>query len=410
MTTERTEEKKYYERLGIIPTSIDNIKNIIKQNIKNTLQCWQDGLNVDRQTFRIIGEAGIGKTAISLQLADELTKEVGIKFDSIIIKGPVLSRDDLLCPFPDKNSDNSRFKMLYSDFIPLDPDSYGIYIIDELSRADYSFQQLCWQIENEQRIHTQDLPKGWFVICIDNPDDKEYSMNIIEDAAGLRRQLQLYSEVNVKAFLKYAVLQKFHPYVIEWIEIHPDYLYDFSSQKAGMVYANPASWERVSNILWGFEKSGTIENNLESISILLTGLLNQNMSRMLINFLKDRRDISPRDIYYRYSDVRKDILEFVNKGENSKIAQIVNSFTSFLLVETPVYSSIELKNIGMFLTDIPSDIAVTFVSKIHGMDIVSKEYKYITKIHSTLTAEDETYRTNFFESLLNINKQAKQKT
>lgn len=400
----KSEEKKYYQRLGIVPISIDNIKRIIKTNIINTLQCWEDGKNVERQTFKIIGEAGIGKTQISQQIADELTEELKVKFNCIIIKAPVLSRDDFLCPFPIIDNGKSRFKMLYSDFVPLDADSYGLLVIDELSRGDSNFQQLCWQIQNEQRVHTHDLPKGWFVICIDNPDDQEYSLNVVEDAAGLRRVLHLYSEVNAQAFLNYAVKAKFHPLVIEYITIHPEYLYDFDSQKVGAVYANPASWERVSNILWGYNTGDAYLKSLDDLSTLFGGLLNQNMSRMFISFIRDRKDISPKDVFYNYDKVRNDILKFAKNSDNIKMGQLMDSFTAFLITNKPKYSEDELKNVALFLTDVPADIGVIFLSQLAKLDHKSAEFKYVTDIHIKLNAKFPHYRTNFYEAMRDTSK------
>ncbi len=400
----KSEEKKYYQRLGIVPISIDNIKRIIKTNIINTLQCWKDGKNVERQTFKIIGEAGIGKTQISQQIADELTEELKVKFNCIIIKAPVLSRDDFLCPFPIIDNGKSRFKMLYSDFVPLDADSYGLLVIDELSRGDSNFQQLCWQIQNEQRVHTHDLPKGWFVICIDNPDDQEYSLNVVEDAAGLRRVLHLYSEVNAQAFLNYAVKAKFHPLVIEYITIHPEYLYDFDSQKVGAVYANPASWERVSNILWGYNTGDAYLKSLDDLSTLFGGLLNQNMSRMFISFIRDRKDISPKDVFYNYDKVRNDILKFAKNSDNIKMGQLMDSFTAFLITNKPKYSEDELKNVALFLTDVPADIGVIFLSQLAKLDHKSAEFKYVTDIHIKLNAKFPHYRTNFYEAMRDTSK------
>ena len=402
MANATNEEKKYYQRLGVIPISIDNIKRIIKNNIKNTIKCWNNGKDISRQTFKITGNAGIGKTDVSTQLSKELTEELGIKFDCIIIKAPVLSRDDLLCPFPIIDNGHSRFKMLYSDFIPLDPDSYGIFIIDELSRGDTSFQQLCWQIQNEHKVHTYPLPKGWFVICLDNPDDQEYSLNMVEDAAGLRRVLHLYSEVNAKAFLNYAISANFHPLVVEYIQIHPDYLYDFDSQKIGMIYANPGSWERVSNILWGYEE--TILENLDDLATLFSGLLNQNMTRMFISFIRDRKDISPSDVFYDYKKVRKDILEFSRKSENIKLGQLMESFITFLTTSKPKYNDDNLTNMSDFLTDIPSDIGVLFLSKLSAFDVKSEEFKYVTGIHVILNSKFPEYRTKFYEAMVNKNR------
>ena len=36
------------------------------------------------------------------------------------------------------------FKMLYSDFVPKNKDTYGIFVIDEFSRGDHTLQQLLW--------------------------------------------------------------------------------------------------------------------------------------------------------------------------------------------------------------------------------------------------------------------------
>jgi len=403
----KDEEKKYYQRLGIVPTSIDNVKKIIKNNIKNTIECWKNGIDIEKQTFRVVSPAGIGKTQSALQIAEELTEELKIIFQHILIKAPVLSRDDFLCPFPIIDNGNSRFKMLYSDFVPLDEDSYGLFIIDELSRGDSSLQQLLWAVQNECRIHTKQLPRGWFVICLDNPEDQEYSLNLVEDAAGLRRVLHLYCEVNTKAFLEYAIKKNFHPLVIEFIQIHPDYLYDFNAQKVGMIYANPASYERVSNILWGFDKDNGILKNIDDLFTLFTGLLNQSMTRMFINFIKDRKDISPKDVFYDYNKVRKDVLEFTKKSDNAKMGQLVESFVTFLTTSRPPYTIKELENISTFLTDIPSDIGVIFLSKLEKFDSNSQEFKYVTKIHIELVSKFEKYKTNFYEAMVDASRRAR---
>lgn len=400
------EEKKYYQRLGIIPISIDNVKKIIKENIKNTIKCWQEGRDVEKQTFRVISPAGIGKTQSAIQICKELSEELKIDFKNILIKAPVLSRDDFLCPFPVIDNGNSRFKMLYSDFVPMDENSYGLFIIDELSRGDTSLQQLLWAVQNECRIHVKYLPKGWFVLCLDNPEDQEYTINSMEDAAGLRRVLHLYSEVNAKAFLDHAIKNDFHPLVIEFIQIHPDYLYDFDSQKIGMIYANPASYERVSNILWGFDKDDGILKNLDDLQTIFSGLLNQNMTRMFISFIRDRKDISPKDVFYNYDKIREDIITFSKNSDNVKMSQLIESFVTFLITNRPVYTEKELNNISTFLTDIPSDIGASFLLRVNTFDSKSEEFKYITGIHVELVNKFPTYKTNFYETMINMSRKA----
>jgi len=69
----KVEEQKYFERLNISVLTIAKIKELIKLDVTNTLKAWEKGKNVDKQCFHIIGPAGVGKTEICYQIADELT-------------------------------------------------------------------------------------------------------------------------------------------------------------------------------------------------------------------------------------------------------------------------------------------------------------------------------------------------
>ena len=69
-------ELKYQERLNISVASIGKVKEILKNDIKDTIIAWNKGRNVDKQCYHIIGPAGVGKTQICYQIATELTEEV----------------------------------------------------------------------------------------------------------------------------------------------------------------------------------------------------------------------------------------------------------------------------------------------------------------------------------------------
>ena len=400
------QELKHFERLNISTLPISVIKNMIKTNITNTIGCWDAEHYIEKQTFHIIGPAGVGKTQICYQICNELTKELFPEgdntFNIIKINAPVLSRDDFICPFPVIDNGNTSFKMLYSDFVPKmieSKGSYGLFVIDEFARGDHALQQLMWQVQNECRLHLYDFPKGWFVVTIDNPDDQEYSMDYIDDAAGLRRTLHVFTEVSVVEFIKYAMTTNFHPIIIEFIQTHPDYLYDFKSQKLGAVYANPASWERVSNILWGYELNGGIKSNISMIEDLCAGLLNSSKTRLLIAFIKDQKDISPVDIVFNYGSVRKDIIKLLKDQDNARLGQIMTSFTTYLTTSYPDIGKNEKKNIVEFLTSIPIDTAAVFITILAKFDRSSKEFRFMNKIHKDLLNSSRDYKTEFYDNL-----------
>ena len=153
----KVQELKHSERLNIPTLSIEKIKGLIKSNISNTVNAWDHGMNLEKQCFHIIGPAGVGKTQITEQICDELSEETKKKFNNITVKCPVLARDDFIIPFPVIDNGNSSFKMLYSDFLPKDDDSFGIFVIDEFSRGDHPLQQLMWQIQNEHKPFAQNI-------------------------------------------------------------------------------------------------------------------------------------------------------------------------------------------------------------------------------------------------------------
>lgn len=393
-------ELKYFERLNIPVLSIGKIKELIKLDIKNTLVAWEKNRNVEKQCFRIIGPAGVGKTAICFQIAREMSEETDKDFDIIMVKSPVLSRDDFIIPFPVIDGGNTNFKMLYSDFVPQGEDSFGLFVIDEFSRGDHSLQQLMWQVQNEYAVHRYFFPKGWFVITVDNPDDSEYSMDTLEDAAGLRRQLHIYSEVSVPDFLKYAIDNEFHSYVIEFIQTHPDYLYDFESQKVGAVYANPASYEKLSDHLWKFELNGGIREHYSEIEPLASGLLNVSMTRLFMDFVREIKVINPRDIFFKYDKIRPKILKLMKVGDNAKLGEVMVGFCTFLTSSRPNYNREQLENIAKFLIDAPIDTAAMFVTQIDCFERPSEEFKYMTGIHSKLMKSSEDYKKKFYEEIV----------
>jgi len=393
------EELKYFERLNIPVLSISKIKELLKTDIKDTIKTWQAGRNVDKQCFHIIGPAGVGKTQICYQIAEELTDEVfkdeDITFDIIMVKAPVLSRDDFIIPFPvGIDTGKPTFEMLYSDFVPDEKNSFGIFVIDEFSRGDHQLQQLLWQVQNEYAVHRKQFPKGWFVISIDNPDDSEYSMDNLEDAAGLRRQLHLYTEVLVADFLDYAIKKDFHPFVIEFIQTHPQYLYDFEAQKIGSVYANPASYEKISDHIWKME-IGRGKIDFEELEHKTAGLINTNMTRLFIEFARDKKDINPKDIFKRFGKVRPIIEQLLDDKNNAKLGELMRSFCAYMFSAMPKYGITELKNIEEFLSIMPPDTSALFITQLDSIR-GKPAFVYMTKIHQVLLETSIPYKKLYY--------------
>ena len=86
------------------------------------------------------------------------------------------------------------------------------------------------------------------------------------------------------------------------------------------------------------------------------------------------------------------------------MGQLIESFVTFLTTSNPKYYEKELKYVSMFLTVIPSDIGVLFISKLSVFDTKSDEFKYVTGIHVLLVEKFPDYKTKFYEAMVNTNR------
>lgn len=380
----------YAKKLGISVCSIMQTRNIILNDIQRSIE---KNMLDNKQCFHIIGPAGVGKTQITYQIAEVLSARIGQPFEIIMIKSPVLSRDDFIIPFPSKT--DQTFEMLYSQFIPRDPNSYGLFVIDEFSRGDQQLQQLMWQIQNENKVHTYDFPKNWFVISIDNPDDEEYSVNNIEDAAGLRRCLHIYTSVSVNDFLNHASLNGFHQTVIDFISKFPRHLYDFESQKKGMVFSNPASWEKVSDHMWKYDQDYL--DNLDILGVLLNGLLNSFVGSQFLKFIKSScTTLSAKDVIENYPSVHEQIKDMVKKHQNDTIHSLLENVFDYIISNESDLSIDEYAvNLAQYLLDLPKDVAASFIVKMGKLDKSKSSYMKILQFIMKASAKNEEFQKDF---------------
>jgi hypothetical protein len=165
-----------------------------------------------------------------------------------------------------------------------------------------------------------------------------------------------------------------------------------------MIYANPASYEKVSDILIKMDLTRKAID-FDEAEAKISGLLNTNQAAMFISFARDKKDINPRDVFFHLEKVKKDIQKLLSAKDNAKLGELMIAFCTFVMTSLPTYTDKELKNVLEFLLIMPIDTAALFISKIDTYERESKEFKYMTEIHKILLKNDR-YRKDFYEPMI----------
>jgi hypothetical protein len=192
---------------------------------------------------------------------------------------------------------------------------------------------------------------------------------------------------------------KYHPFVLDYLNTYHERLYDFEAQKVGSVYANPASWEKVSDLLWKEEIAHDGNLDIQKLETRIAGLLNASATLLFIGFCLDNSEIiKPSDIIDNYKEKAKPILDkMLSSSDNSKLGELMTSFNTYLQTTMPDLSGAQIKNIHDFLVAMPVDTAALLIIQ-SNIDKNSKEFKYITKLMRELYKSPQ-FQQRFFEKL-----------
>jgi len=267
----------------------------------------------------IEGEAGIGKTAIIRQLAEELGYKIHVENTAAV--------DDLghLVGFPEKEyqieftGETSGIRETQTRWIPaefsdeaikeggkytgearmsyavpywlksLNPDDKFILFLDDYTRALPMVMQACMSITEEYRYKSWELPKNSIVILSTNPDSGEYSVASL-DTAQKTRMRYLEMIFSTDAWAKWAEGDGIDGRCINFVLNNPELF----SRKADGVGGGREYNARV--MCKFFEDIGCLEDfskNLSYVKICGDGSVGNQFTDHFITFVNNKLDKLP---------------------------------------------------------------------------------------------------------------------
>lgn len=367
----------------------------------------------------VIGESGLGKTSVVLQVAEQHELEV-VKLNlaqieelgdlvgfpvrqfelcastdvSVPVEGPkfemkkivltngksVMKRVEIKpeftnatsgkCIWVDENAVEQYTKQGYEftgkkrmSYCPpewiADKQAGGILMLDDWNRADVRFIQAVMELVDRQEYISWKLPKDWHIILTANPDDGQYMVNSI-DKAQKTRFVSVNMKFNHERWAEWAEAEGIDGRCINFVLMHPEVIKPADG-------VNPRSITTFFNCISSLP---VFENALPMIQMVGEGSVGAEVATLFTIFINNRLDklIMPKDMLLMADDakVKKALIDAIGDSSDYR-ADIASIMTTRLINFTVEYSK---KN------SITPDIINRIGFLIKDADIFTDDLKY----------------------------------
>ena|SRR5579872_1109130 len=345
-------------------------------------------------TVAMVGQTGIGKSAIEKQLAKELgigfidlrlatqepgdliglprssgiseatllfTKAIGEavahEFSNPLIKGLA----NTVVRVVDVTMKTLRMETKYSvpEWFPK-PGTRGIICLEELNRAPNDVRQCIFQFIWDRVLHTQVLPEGWTIVLAMNPEmeDGSYQVETL-DKALIRRCSVIIVEPNVNDWMAWATGPGEVPASITgFIGTHKDMLFKLEEFNFP-VHRTPAGWGDTLSLL---VKGDAIPQDLEFE--IISGILDKEAATAYIKYMDKQyeRPVNGEEVLTDYESVREKVKKQSKKAEEMWVT--IKQIIGIAEKSNKKFTKPQLLNLIEFTCDLPLDTAAMLVHEL----------------------------------------------
>lgn len=252
-----------------------------------------------REVPLVIGESGIGKTALAHRVAKEYNYHL-VTIDANLLKeGEIGGLPTVINGFT-----------VYATHHKLSEISEAVkkgeevlLFIDELNRCDHAVQQELMNLILNREINGYKLDKGVNIIAAMNPSNRyegfyESEYQVVDmDPAQEDRFVWLQMESDIKEWIKWGMNNgNIHPDIIEFISTFPEYLHTPNSRES--LKATPRSWERISKAYKLYKAKGS-SYSINTLLNVVRGNVGESISTDFANYISNIKKplISMEDLF-----------------------------------------------------------------------------------------------------------------
>jgi hypothetical protein len=384
-----------------------DIKEFLQHIIQNNRFIQEKGMTP--VSTEIIGDSGLGKTSIALQLAKELdmnyvklnlaqieelgdligfpmrqfqlikggnTKAKTISKIVVVDGKKVVQKIEVPAGsgaeevmWADENAVDEYLKQGWQfteqkrmSYCPpewiADKKGGGFLILDDWNRADIRFIQAVMELVDRQEYISWKLPKDWHILLTANPDNGDYLVNTI-DTAQKTRFVSIVLKWNHDRWAEWAERQEVDTRCINFVLMHPEIV---------NARVNPRSLTTFFNCISSIQD---FENSLPLIQNLGEGSVGPETATLFTSFINNKMDkmVTPKEILLgeHTKPVMEKMKDVFGQGDDYR-ADIASIITTRLINYTLYYAEknpIDTKIIDRLTTLIKEDGLFTDDLKYH---------------------------------------------
>lgn len=349
----------------------------------------------------IIGESGIGKTALAKKLANKNN------FKLVVIDGNLLKEGEIggLPTIESYKSidSNGNFQekkatiyAVHTKLKEIDEEILNgnkvLLFIDEINRCEHTVQQELMNLILNREINGYKLHNDVKILAAMNPSNKhgeDFDYQVVDmDAAQENRFVWLNMENDYIDWISWAIEFGIETEVIEFISTFPEYLQKINEED---VRATPRSYERISKTLKLYKEKKEIIPRAVFLNVI-KGNVGRVIAEEFISFIESNHEalISFEKVFCR-NYIDEEVIEIIKKETHTRL--YLTAINILKILESNIFSfekesSFYINRFVKFLKLYPIDLMVGI------MKDMKNNYPVIYK----LALEDQEFVDAYFEA------------
>ena len=349
----------------------------------------------------IIGESGIGKTALAKKLANKNN------FKLVVIDGNLLKEGEIggLPTIESYKSidSNGNFQekkatiyAVHTKLKEIDEEILNgnkvLLFIDEINRCEHTVQQELMNLILNREINGYKLHNDVKILAAMNPSNKygeDFDYQVVDmDAAQENRFVWLNMENDYIDWISWAIEFGIETEVIEFISTFPEYLQKINEED---VRATPRSYERISKTLKLYKEKKEIIPRAVFLNVI-KGNVGRVIAEEFISFIESNHEalISFEKVFCR-NYIDEEVIEIIKKETHTRL--YLTAINILKILESNIFSfekesSFYINRFVKFLKLYPIDLMLGI------MKDMKNNYPVIYK----LALEDQEFVDAYFEA------------